>query len=93
MFGLSLADLDRLERSFIATRDPDLGIAASDQILTLEKELGHLRASVGEPLSEQLERAIDRRVSGVDEGDQTGGAAGGGEVRMGRQRCRRAMAW
>jgi signal transduction histidine kinase len=54
----TIAELDRLERSFIATRDPSLGRAAKNQVSSLGEELGHLRASFSPEPTEGLAAAL-----------------------------------
>jgi len=71
-----LAELDRLERSFIATGDPTLGRVAAAQVNSLENELQTLRSSSSPTLSKRLEGTIDhvsaltRHVEGHVEADR-----------------------
>jgi signal transduction histidine kinase len=55
----TIAELDRLERSFIATRDAALGRAAAGQVEALEQELDGLRASATPAVGAELASAID----------------------------------
>jgi signal transduction histidine kinase len=54
----ALADLDRLERSFIATGDEALGRAAADQVAALRREHEQLAPSTAPGLTEPLGAAI-----------------------------------
>jgi signal transduction histidine kinase len=54
-----LSELDRLERSFIATGDRSLGRAAAAQVASLHEDLHALRSSTSPALPARLEAAID----------------------------------